>query len=96
MKDQILEGQVSLFDVIAAANNAVRAFCIATNESVPVRQPNARQREMVPRAEYVVNIGGHAFVLQKTSLKKTEVPEGYRFYHYQVEDSVYSGIFVDA
>lgn len=92
MKNQILKGQVSLFDVIAVANNAVRAFCIATNE----RQPNARQREMVPRAEYVVNIGGHAFVLQKTSLKKTEVPEGYRFYHYQVEDSVYSGIFVGA
>ena len=45
MKTQMLKGQVSLFDVIAVANNAVRAFCIATNESVPVRQPNARQRE---------------------------------------------------
>lgn len=34
MKNQILKGQVSLFDVIAVANNAVRAFCIATNEKV--------------------------------------------------------------
>lgn len=70
MKTQILKGQVSLFDVIAVANNAVRAFCIATNESVPVRQPNARQREMVPRAEYVVNIADMHLCYRRHRSKK--------------------------
>lgn len=51
-------------------------------------------KSLVPDGEYFVMVGVHPMVLRKTELSENDVPESHRFYHYEVEDSVYSGIFV--
>lgn len=51
-------------------------------------------KSLVSDGEYFVIVGTHPLVLRKTALKESEVPEEHWFYHYIMEGSVYSGIFV--
>lgn len=92
-----IAGQLSLFDLIAAASNPVRqilAMCIATGEQISAREPSLDELRLVPQGQYVVTVAGHPYVLQKTGLKIDDVQEGYKFFHYVIENIVYTGTFV--
>lgn len=56
--------------------------------------PSEFMKRLVPEGEYVVMIGSHPLVLRPTKLNASEVPEGHQFYHFEIENTVYSGVFI--
>lgn len=56
--------------------------------------PSEFMKRLVPEGEYVVMIGSHPLVLRPTKLNASEVPEGHQFYHFEIENTIYSGVFI--
>lgn len=88
-------GQLSLFDTPPAAGG-VSATCLwEYDPQIRSAEPaSAPMKRMVPAGEYVVQVGDRSLVLVPTGLRPEDVPEGHRYYHYQVGGRVYSGVFV--
>ncbi|MBP3398820.1 MAG: hypothetical protein J6K75_03580 [Erysipelotrichaceae bacterium] len=51
-------------------------------------------KRLVPRGEYVIDIGEHPMVLKPTTLKEKDIPNGHHFYHFRINDEIYTGVFV--
>lgn len=95
----VMTGQLSFFDLIATATvpaKQIVAMCIATGEQVSAREPSSDELRLVPQGQYVVSVAGHPYVLQKTGPNVDDVQEGYKFFHYVIENIVYTGTFVGA
>lgn len=83
--------QLSLFGRDVAEVPAVSLF---DGEEYGAEEPAAWMKKLVPDGEYFVMVGVHPLVLRATDMRCEDVQEGHRFYHYQIDGTVYAGIFV--
>ena len=84
--------QLSLFDI--EVKSAVTAVCCMDRKSVAVKDAESWMRRIVPRGEYVVDVGTHPLVLQPVKLSEDSIPKGHEFYHYLIGKEVYAGVFI--
>lgn len=90
MKSELL-GQLSVF---TCEYVSIQAVCLFDGSCYEAKTPTERMKKLVPSGRYVVIIGEHPLVLQPTKLTESQVPEGHRFYHFQIGGIVYAGTFV--
>jgi len=83
--------QISLFDDAFGAIKAVSCF---DGSEANTRELFPHEKRLVRDGAYVVDIGGHALVLRPTSTPAAKIPAGHEFYHYLIDQRVFSGIFV--
>lgn len=83
--------QLSLFGPRLTGTVAVSLF---TNRRCDAEKLELWMNKLVPDGKYFVMVGNHPLVLRATTMKREDVPNGHQFYHYQVGDTVYAGIFV--
>ena len=84
--------QLSLFDVgLMGHPAAVNQFDRSESQTTDMADWMAH---LVPKGEFLIMVGTHPCVLQRTKLKPEEVSKGLEFCHYLVGGAVYSGIFV--
>lgn len=84
--------QISFFS--EELDSRITATYLFDNRNVDVEPVTDWMRRLVPDGKFTVMVGTHPLVLQPTRLKTSEIPKGHEFYHYVVDDVVYSGIFV--
>lgn len=83
--------QLSLFPREISGTLAISLF---DGDEYGAKEPTVQMKKLVPDGEYFVMVGVHPLVLRATKLKCEEVPDGHQFYHFQIGDTVYAGIFV--
>lgn len=85
MKNYAIEGQLSIFDILAAVQpkesvSPVLAMCIANRKTAETRKPTPAELKLVPNGEYVVLVDKKPFVLCETDVSESEVPEGHKYF----------------
>lgn len=80
--------QLSLF---ATEVETIAVSCM-TGATVTLHQTEAWMKNLVSDGEYFVNVGSHPLVLRP--VKQSKAPQGHEYYHYQIGNKLYSGIFV--
>lgn len=84
--------QLSLFSMPAVVKPV--AINLYDNTKYPPTAPKEWMNALVPDGEYVIMVGNHPCVLRRTEMAPNRIPEGHTFYHFLVDNIVYSGVFV--
>ena len=84
--------QLSLFDKLNPESTT--AICCMDMKETKAKKAGEYVRKLVPDGEYEVDVGGHTLVLRPTRLEPGSIPIGHEYYHYQIGEKVYAGMFV--
>ena len=97
MRNYVVEGQLSLFDLMANLGSVstapAMARCIATGEMCETRKPTSDELRLVTDGKYTILVDKKPYVLQETDFSESDIREGYKFFHYVVNGRVYDGTF---
>lgn len=85
-------GQFSFF--LEEPSRRITATNLFDNKSVSVEPVTSWMLHLVPNGKFTVMVGTHPMVLRPMKLKESKIPKGHEYYHYVIDDVVYSGIFV--
>lgn len=86
--------QLSLFDLVQDRQEEETAVSCMTGRKSFLKPLEDWMKKLIPEGIGYVTVGEHPMVLRPTKLSRERIPEGHTFYHYEVENAVYSGIFV--
>lgn len=84
--------QLSMFSL--DQNEKEIAVCCEDGDTLLAQQPEEWMMKLVPGGERVVYVGKYPLVLRPAPTCAENIPTGHRYYHYQIDGQVYSGIFV--